>query len=258
MQLAYRHAGEGGRPVVLLHGLAGTGAELDAPVTVLAERGWHAVAPDLRGHGDSPKPDDEAAYDVRLLAGDVLALVDSLGWRSFSLVGHELGGVVAQEIALMAPTWIEGLVLQATAPGPFPLDRNLAIGGIELVRGTGTMDPLAEAYRAAQQGPVGAGRDHLDGILERMCACAPAAYAALLLQLLDAPDRSLVLADLRVPAHVVVGEGDPFFIDPARDLADAIPAAELYVLPGGGHLPHLDRPDEWAVMVGGFLAASLV
>jgi 2-succinyl-6-hydroxy-2,4-cyclohexadiene-1-carboxylate synthase len=258
MQLAYRHAGEGGRPVVLLHGLAGSGAELDAPVTLLGARGWHAVAPDLRGHGDSPKPDDELAYEVRAMAGDVLALVDSLGWRSFCLVGHEAGGVIAQELAIMAPTWLDSLVLQATAPGTFPLDRNLALGGIELVRGVRSMEPLAAAYREAGAGPVGAGADHLDGILERMRSCAPAAYAAILLQLLDGADRSLHLADLRVPTHVVVGRDDPFFIEPAEDLATTIPGAELYVLPGGGHLPHLDHPEEWAVMVGGFLQASLV
>jgi 2-succinyl-6-hydroxy-2,4-cyclohexadiene-1-carboxylate synthase len=258
MQLAYRHAGEGGRPIVLLHGLAGSGEELDRPVALLGERGWHAVAPDLRGHGASPKPDDEAAYDVGALAADVLGLVDALGWRSFSLVGHEAGGVVAQEIALMAPTWIDCLVLQATAPGRFPLDRNLAVGGIELVRGMQSMEPLALAYSQAGEGPVGAGPEHLDGILERMRACAPAAYASILLQLLDAPDRSLRLAELRIPTHVLVGQQDQWFIEPAQDLASTIPAADLYVLPGGGHLPHLDRPDEWAVMVGGFLQASVV
>jgi 2-succinyl-6-hydroxy-2,4-cyclohexadiene-1-carboxylate synthase len=258
MQLAYRDAGEGGRPIVLLHGLTGSGAELDRPVALLGERGWHAVAPDLRGHGASPKPEDETAYDVRTLAADVLRLVDTFGWRSFSIVGHEAGGVVAQELALLAPSWVDCLVLQATAPGCFPLDRNLAIGGIELVRGVQSMEPLVAAYRAAGEGPVGAGLEHLDGILERMRACAPAAYASILLQLLDGPDRSLRLAELRMPTHVVVGQLDPWFIEPAQELVAAMRDARLHVLPGGGHLPHLDRPEEWAVMVGGFLQASLV
>jgi pimeloyl-ACP methyl ester carboxylesterase len=258
MRLAFQHAGAGGRPILLLHGLAGSGDELAGPLDVLASRGWHAVAPDLRGHGRSPKPEHESDYDVRALAADLLELALDLGWRTFSVFGHEAGGVVAQELALMAPHWIDALVLQSTAPGPFPLDRNLAQGGIELVRGTGTMASLVRVYETIGHGPIGTRDDQGDDLLIRMLDCAPPAYVAILGQLLDGPDRSLRLAELQMPTLVVAGEHDAGFVDAAMDLAATIPRADLMIVRGGGHVPHLDRPDEWALMVGGFLQASLV
>src|SRR6476619_8001987 len=116
MQLAHRTRGEGGRPLVLLHGLAGTGDDFSGPAEALARVGWFVIAPDLRGHGASPKPADEAAYSVAQLADDVVELIDGLD--DVTLFGHELGALVAQEVAVRHPSWLRSLVLQATCPGP--------------------------------------------------------------------------------------------------------------------------------------------
>ena len=260
MSLVHDRAGDGGRHVFLLHGLAGSGADFAPRLGSLARAGWDVVAPDLRGHGRSPRG---GTWTFRALADDVVALADELGLDRFCVVGHELGGAVAQELALAVPDRVEGLVLQATAAGPFPLDRNLAEGGIELVRGAG-MDALARAYRILDAGPM---ETHAARRLRRrepdraaqldawLRACDADAYASLLAQMLDGADRSLLLAELTVPTLVLVGEEDEALLDEGRRLAEVIPGAVFAALPTAGHCPHAEAPEEWTIFVTGFLGA---
>jgi pimeloyl-ACP methyl ester carboxylesterase len=251
-------AGAGGRPLLLVHGFTGAKEDFADHLDDFGAAGWHAVAPDLRGHGRSEKPDDPAAYDLRTIAGDVLHLAGTLGWERFSVFGHEAGGVVAQELALAVPDRLDALVLQSTAAGPFPLDRELALGGAALVTGAGSMEPLVRVYREEGSAPLDADRAEHEMIFKRMLDCAPAAYAAILRQLLDAPDRSLRLAELAVPTFVAVGEHGEAFVDAAADLASVIPGAVLWIAPGCGLRLHAQAPGEWLGAVEGFLQATRV
>src|SRR6476646_11502293 len=103
VQLTIAEAGIGGRPVMLVHGFTGAKEDFTDFLEPLAERGWHAVAPDLRGHGSSDHPDDEARYSLEIMVADLLALAASLGWVTFVLLGHSMGGMVAQELLLAHP-----------------------------------------------------------------------------------------------------------------------------------------------------------
>ena len=95
VELACREAGSG-RPLVLLHGFMGAGSHmLDyGRASAFAERGYRVIAPDFRGHGDSAKPHDPAAYPPDVLAEDGLALVGHLGLGDgdYDLGGYSLGG----------------------------------------------------------------------------------------------------------------------------------------------------------------------
>lgn len=92
LELAYRWTGEG-RPLVLLHGFTGSGLQFlqHGPAAALASHGYRVIVPDLRGHGDSARPHDPAAYppDVLadVLADDGLALIDFLQLRDYDLGG---------------------------------------------------------------------------------------------------------------------------------------------------------------------------
>src|SRR5438067_4589672 len=91
-ELAYREIGSG-RPLVLLHGFMGS-SDLwlrSGQAAALSARGHHVVLPDMRGHGDSAKPHDAAAYPPDVLADDGLALVDHLGLTDYDLGGYSLG-----------------------------------------------------------------------------------------------------------------------------------------------------------------------
>ena len=141
-------AGAGGRPVLLVHGFTADAGEVAGVVDPLADRGWHAVAPDLRGHGATDRPTDPEAYSFELMAADVVALADELGWDRFALVGHSMGGAVAQLIALEHSERLTGLVLASTFHGPVPgVTMELVELGRWVVREAG-MDGLADAMAA--------------------------------------------------------------------------------------------------------------
>src|SRR5690349_20456829 len=121
-KLAYTEAGAGGRPFLLVHGFTGAKEDFTEWLDRLADLGWHAVANDNRGHGASAKPEGEAGYSFELLADDVLGLADAL-WGSdtpFVLLGHSMGGMAAQFVALRAPQRVAALVLMDTLHGPLP------------------------------------------------------------------------------------------------------------------------------------------
>ena len=102
--------------VLLIHGLGGIWWTLRAPMLALAEAGFHAVALDLRGHGDSDKP--PRGYDPWTLASDVTNLVRALGHSSAVIVGQGEGGFVAWTAAYRRPRAVRGLVVVGS---PHPL-----------------------------------------------------------------------------------------------------------------------------------------
>ncbi|MEM7569891.1 MAG: alpha/beta fold hydrolase [Pseudomonadota bacterium] len=97
--LSYLAAGDpNGTPVYLVHGFvsdAQTNWVKGGTVALLAEKGFYVIAPDLRGHGESSKPHDEAAYPDDVLASDQLALLEHLTLGSFHLAGYSLGAITA-------------------------------------------------------------------------------------------------------------------------------------------------------------------
>jgi epoxide hydrolase 4 len=87
--------------------------------------GWRAVAVDMRGYNLSDKPAAVEAYRMSHLVEDVRALAEHLGYRRFTLVGHDWGGAVAWAFALRHPEWLERLVI-VNAPHPAIFQRELA------------------------------------------------------------------------------------------------------------------------------------
>ena len=110
-RFAYRERGEAGGPVVvMLHGWPESSYCWE-PVCRYLKSGLRVIAPDLRGLGDSDRSTELAAYRKQALAQDMVALLDALGVGEFQLVGHDWGGVVAQEVALAIPERVSRLVL---------------------------------------------------------------------------------------------------------------------------------------------------
>lgn len=102
--------------VLLIHGLGGIWWTMRAPMVALAEAGFHAVAVDLRGHGDSDKP--PRGYDPWTLSTDITNLIRALGHSSAVLVGQGEGGFVAWTAAYRRPRAVRGLVVVGS---PHPL-----------------------------------------------------------------------------------------------------------------------------------------
>jgi pimeloyl-ACP methyl ester carboxylesterase len=104
-----------GSPVVLLHGFAETGHMWQPLMPLLAER-HTVIVPDLRGAGDSARPD--SGYDKLTMAVDIHELTQSLGFQSVAIVGHDIGLMVAYAYAAQFPQGTERVVLMdAFLPG---------------------------------------------------------------------------------------------------------------------------------------------
>jgi pimeloyl-ACP methyl ester carboxylesterase len=114
--------GEG--PLVLLcHGWPELWHSWKHQLEALAQAGFRAVAPDLRGFGESDAPADVAAYTVLHLVGDIVALVAALGEREAVMVGHDWGANVAWNAALLRPDVFRAVVAMSVpfrARGPKP------------------------------------------------------------------------------------------------------------------------------------------
>jgi len=99
-----------GRPVVLLHGFPDTGRLWRHQVPALASAGFKVIVPDLRGYGQSDKPDEVDAYAIPHVAGDILALLADAGESRAHVVGHDFGAAVAWALGSMAPDNVDHLV----------------------------------------------------------------------------------------------------------------------------------------------------
>src|SRR3954468_18845733 len=155
IDLEVADAGKGGRPFLLVHGFTGAKEDFTDWLDPLAARGWHAVAPDLRGHGGSAHPDKETDYSFEIFADDMVRLADALGWDRFVLLGHSMGGMIAQQLALStAGARLDGLILMDTSPStPEGLDPDAVETAREIVAAAG-MEKLVEVLRAQGDGPL--------------------------------------------------------------------------------------------------------
>ncbi len=264
VDLSVAEAGRGGRPLLLLHGFTGAKEDFTDWLDAFAADGWWAVAPDLRGHGASSQPGDEADYSLATFAADAWALVDGLGWDRFALLGHSMGGMVAQHLVLERPARIERLVLMDTCAGPAQgIDEATVAVGVEILRTQGLpalLDLLAQLPAPDRPPAEERLRAQRPGYVEwseaKVRACSAAMYAALAVELTSRADLSERLATVTVPTRVVVGEQDRNFLAASRRLAEAIGPADLVVVPDAAHSPQLENPDAWWQAVGPWLAAE--
>ncbi|XP_010033445.2 epoxide hydrolase A [Eucalyptus grandis] len=110
--------GEGPHLVLLLHGFPQTWYAWRHQMAFLAARGFRAVAPDLRGFGDSDSPLSPAAYTIPHLVGDLVGLLDHFGHRQAFVVGHDWGAVAGWFLSLFRPDLVKGLVALSSPYSP--------------------------------------------------------------------------------------------------------------------------------------------
>jgi haloacetate dehalogenase len=116
----YRCAGSG-PPVLLLHGFPQTHAMWHKVAPDLAEQ-FSVVVADLRGYGQSSKPEGTSPYSFRHMAADQIALMQALGHDTFHVVGHDRGGRVAHRLSLDAPDVVQSLTVMDIVPTHLLLD----------------------------------------------------------------------------------------------------------------------------------------
>ena len=243
-----------GAPVVLLHGFPFDRRLWRGQRPALA--GYRLFLPDLRGHGESdasPPP-----YSMVSLAEDLRRELDHLGLDRIALGGLSMGGYVALAFAARYPERLRALLLLDTHPlADPPAVRRARADQAARVRKAGpeaVVDELAtrlvggrdvdpEVIALTREMILGTSRDGMVGALEGMAT---------------RPDSTPGLAAISCPTLIVVGSDDT--IAPpamAREMAAAIPHAQLVEVPGAGHLAPLERPDLVNAALARFLAGAI-
>ncbi|XP_039115088.1 epoxide hydrolase A-like [Dioscorea cayenensis subsp. rotundata] len=126
--------GMGGQVVLMLHGFPELWYSWRHQIIGLADKGYHAVAPDIRGFGDTDAPSAISSYSICHLVGDIVALINALGQEQVFVVGHDWGAQVAWYLCLFRPDKVKALVNLSVAymprnPAAKPVDYFRALYG---------------------------------------------------------------------------------------------------------------------------------
>lgn len=235
-ELAWHEVGEG-RPILLLHGLfsdADTNWIRFGHAAEIASRGFRAIMPDLRGHGESARPHSAVAYPSDILARDGLALIAHLGLEDHYLGGYSLGGRTAVRMIvrgaqprrlIVAGMGLEGLLRTGARSAHF----KAILKGLGSHR-RGSPEWLAEAFLKTTGGD-------------------PDALLPLLDSFVDSSEAEL--RAIAIPTLVLSGADDRDN-GSAEALAELLPDARYVEVPGN-HMSAVTKPD-LGIAIADFLA----
>jgi pimeloyl-ACP methyl ester carboxylesterase len=222
---------------------------------VLADAGWHVIAPQLRGF-DGGIGDPHAA-SVDDYAGDVIDLLDALHIKQTVIGGLSMGGYVAFALLRLAPRYVQGLVLadtRATADTPEGVEGRKRM--LQLVQDKG---PSAVADEMIPKLLGATTLSNRPAVVEQVRSLALAssseAIAGALRALMTRPDSTPLLASVHVPTLIIVGDEDTVTPPAAsEEMHRAVGGSELVRIPDAGHLSSLERPDLFNAALAGFLS----
>ncbi len=240
-----------GPTVLMLHGAAGGHLAFAPQVESLAMAGYRAVAWDMPGYGQCAPIEP---YGFKGLAQRCIALVEALKAGSVTLVGHGMGGMVAQEVVARRPELVGRLVLcgAPSAFGPEDAEAFVARQVASLDEGR-SMAELAEVAVPQWVGP-GALPEGVRLAQHCMGLVHPSTYRRAL-QAMTTFDRRDSLSRIHVPTLLLAGEHDRV-VPPEvmREMARQIPGSTFLALRGVGHLQNLEAPDDFDGALLAFLA----
>ncbi len=213
------HGDSGGVPIVLVHGFA-SDYRLNWVGTrwqeTLTGAGFHVIGLDCRGHGQSDKPHDPAAYAIAFMAADVRHLLDHLGVQRADYLGYSMGARIGLQALLDFPERLGKAVL----------------GGVGVTGATEEAERIARAFRGGRpETPVAES-------FYRFASARPAndleALAACILGMRPDLDRAH-LAAIKQPILVVVGDKDEIAHD-ASKVVEVIPGSRMVTIAGRDHM----------------------
>ncbi len=251
--LAHRRRGEG-PPLVLVHGYLGGAAHWQGQLAALSDR-WEVIAPSLPGFGDSAG--EPALARIEDHAARVFDLVDRLGLGPIALLGHSMGGMIAQEMAAMRPGDISALVLYGTGPrGALPGRFETIEASRQRLHAEGLDATVA---RIVPQWFAAAAESPGQALCLREGRRASLAAARASLDAWEAWDGRPGLARIAAPTLVLWGDRDRSYpFAQIEALWRGIRSAALAVVPDAGHAAHLERPELFNWLLRDFLCARAV
>ncbi|MHA6690055.1 alpha/beta fold hydrolase [Devosia sp. A449] len=256
-KLAGRQLGAGGLPVVFLHAGVCDKRMWDSQMDVVAEAGWHAIAYDRRGYGESVSADEAFSH-----IDDLEAVLQAFDIHAAVLVGSSLGGGLALDFALRHPGRVIGLVLIGTSVTGAPWSATEVEQMIEDAeedaweRGDADMLNRVQAHEwldgpRASSGRVGGAARELFLEMNALALNQPR-----LTQEEAPPDAWRRVSAVGAPTLLLVGDEDfTALIDRHEHLSEEMPNTFAAMLEGVAHIPSIERPELVNAMLLEFLDA---
>lgn len=211
-----------GKPLVLLHGFGGCGQNW-SPFAADLSKFFRLIIVDLRGHGQSTNP--ENAFTHRQAASDVLLLLDKLGIGQFSAIGMSSGGMTLLHMATSQPERIDAMVL-ISATSHFP-DQARA------VMRQASLDTMPLLVKGMYRDCASRGDEQIRQLISQFNALADNHD--------DMHFTAQSLSTISARTLIVHGDRDRFFpVEVPVAIYQAIPNAQLWIIPGGEHVPVYD------------------
>jgi 2-succinyl-6-hydroxy-2,4-cyclohexadiene-1-carboxylate synthase len=249
-------------PLVLLHGFTGSAASWGRLLYTLPGR--RLIALDLLGHGASDAPEDAGRYTIEHGQDDMIAALRQTGIAEGEavLLGYSLGGRIALYSAFSG--FFKALILESSSPGlADSRDREQRAASDEALAERIEQEGVASFVDYWERIPLFASQRNLPA------ATRSALHAQRLLNQAPGLANSLrgvgtgaqpalheQLSQLDLPALLITGALDAKFCDIARQMAQHLPHAELYIVPDAGHTVHLERPDIFVNLVKQFVKGA--
>jgi pimeloyl-ACP methyl ester carboxylesterase len=224
--------------VVLVHGWTGSKEDFNLIGPLLADAGYRVLTFDNRGQHESAHSKREDAYQIHSLARDVIDIAQHYGFEKPHLLGHSMGGLVAQRATLDAPNYWSSLTLFCTGPH-YSLKKTELETLLHLMK-TMTMAEFWISYKEEM--------DKLSPRYElfkkRWHASDPRSLTETSRLLLDTQSVITELLATKIPAHVIYGENDDAWPLEMQDQMAKDLSAPRTIIKDAGHCPNEDQPEE--------------
>lgn len=242
----------GNRSVLLLHGLGVNGSSWQLQVPALVERNFRAIAPDLRGFGESTYPG--GPMTVQVMSEDMITLIETLQVNSIDLVGISMGGTIALQFALDHPNLVRKLILVNTFAQLRP---DSLSGWVYFATRLGLIQLLglhAQAKIVAKRLFPRPDQEAIRQIfISQITQANPKGYRAAMWALWNFNVLAR-LDSLDLPTLVITGDSDttvPF--KNQKQLSEKIKHAQQVIIAGAGHAVTVEKPDEFNQVMMQFL-----
>ncbi|WP_152051928.1 alpha/beta fold hydrolase [Tautonia marina] len=253
MRLSFDEQGTG-PVVVLLHGFPLDRTMWSSQLGMLSNH-HRVIAPDLRGHGQSPTP--PGPYRMEDMAADVIETLDAARVEPPYVVGGlSMGGYVALAMAERYPDRLRGLILLNTRAGAdspeAAANREAKATALEQEGSTESLAAMVELL--IPETTRNSRPELVDQVVAMIRQTSPIGAAGALRGMAMRPDRLDVLRRLAVPLRVIAGADDAIVPEAeAQVMAEATPQGDLIVIPGAGHLTPLETPGATNTAIRSFL-----
>ncbi|AKV00222.1 HMP-PP hydrolase (pyridoxal phosphatase) Cof [Labilithrix luteola] len=247
VRLHYLRTGGDKPPVVLLHGLMGSGA-CWTPLARALEGEFDVIMPDLRGHGDSSAPDHGYRYDDH--ASDVVGLIRGLGLSRPILLGHSMGGMTAAVVASRGEGLLRGLVL--VDPTFLSPERQREVHESDVAEQHRKVLGLTKSELVAQ---ARARNPHRSPEIVELQAEARLKTRMSAFDVLTPPNPVYreVMSAIDVPSLLVIGDSPVVTMDMATELRALNPRVRIEEIQNAGHGLPFEQPEHLAEVVASFL-----